>query len=186
MRVLGIMASPFKEGNSDILLDKALEGCKSEGASVEKIYLAEEGLPACKGCFACKGKGECVTTPEINYLLNKIRRADALLISTPVWWYSYSSYLKLLIDHLVVFVREDYSSTIAGKKVAVIAVSAGGDNAGTRETIFVLKKIFEFLELQWIGELRVINSAEHGEVKQNLNALTKAYNLGASISAVKI
>ena len=141
MKVLGIMASPTKKGNSDILLQEALNGARSKGAEIEKINLVDETLPPCSGCFACKKRQRlCVPTPEINSLLQKIQDADALIFSTPVWWFSMSSYLKLLLDHFVAFFREDSLSTIAGKKVAVLTCSGGGHDAGTKETVMLLKK----------------------------------------------
>ncbi len=185
MKVLGIMASPIREGNADILLDKALEACKKQGARVEKLFLAKEQLPLCQACFKCSGAGKCVSTPEINKILNKIKRADALIISTPVWWYSCTSYLKILIDHFVAFVNSDFSSRIAGKKLAILTVSAGGEEAGTKETLSLLKRIAEFLQLQCAGELRVINTGEHGVVKENLNALLKAYKIGENLCKKK-
>ncbi len=182
MNVLGLMASPFKEGNSAILLEKAFEGCRTKKADIERIDLVDEPLPPCIGCFQCRG-GEklCVPTPEINGLLKKIRNANALIFSTPVWWLSCSSYLKLLLDHFVVYFREDYSSTIAGKKVVVMAVSGGGEETGTRETILVLKKSLTFLDLKWVGDLRVTNKAAHGAVQKDELALAKAYELGEKL-----
>jgi len=41
MKVLGIYGSPRRKGNSEILLDKALEGAKSSGAEVTTIYARE-------------------------------------------------------------------------------------------------------------------------------------------------
>ena len=41
MKVLGIMGSPRKQSNTDILLDKALEGAREEGAEVEKVHVSK-------------------------------------------------------------------------------------------------------------------------------------------------
>lgn len=182
MKVLGIMASPTKKGNSDILLQQALNGAKTKGAEIEKVNLVDEKLPPCIGCFACKKHRRlCVPTPEINTLLEKIQDADALIFSTPVWWFNMSSYLKLLLDHFVAFFKEDNTSLISGKRVAVLTCSGGGHDAGTKETIMILKKSFDFLGLQWVGELRVVNTSKHGVVKEDQEALSKAYAIGEKI-----
>ncbi len=39
MNILGINGSPRKGGNTDILLDRALEGARNKGAKTEKIFL---------------------------------------------------------------------------------------------------------------------------------------------------
>ena len=47
MKVLGIMGSPRIGGNSDILLDDALDGAKEAGARVEKIILVKKKISGC-------------------------------------------------------------------------------------------------------------------------------------------
>ncbi len=48
MYVLGINGSPRVGGNTDILLDKALEGAKNKGAKTEKIILNKLKFSPCQ------------------------------------------------------------------------------------------------------------------------------------------
>ena len=41
MKVLGIMGSPRRQSNTEILLDKALEGAKEAGSEVEKVLMSK-------------------------------------------------------------------------------------------------------------------------------------------------
>lgn len=56
MNVLGFMASPRKGGNSDVLLDRFLEGARSQGAQAEKIYLYDCSIEYCRA--ATSGAGQ--------------------------------------------------------------------------------------------------------------------------------
>ncbi len=184
MKVLGLLASPYKDGNSALMLKSALEACKKNGAEVETIYLADHNIPPCKGCLECREQQSfCVYSEEVNHILYKIKGCDALIMSTPVWWFCFTSYLKLLVDHFVAFFKKDYSSHIQGKKIAVLTVGGGGEDTGTKETIMVLKKIAKFLELKWVDELRVVNVYKHGEIEEHPTALEQASKIGHKISS---
>jgi len=183
MKVVALMASPFRQGNSDLLLDQAIKGCESKGAKVDKIYLAERRIPLCCGCFECRGTGECKQFSSINGLLRKINTADALLISTPVWWFNMSSQLKALLDHFLAFVTEDFSSLIVGKKLCILICCGGKRNSGIEETLSVLHRCFDFLGLEWVGEVKGFDLAAHGEVKNRSRLLKAAFSLGAKVAS---
>ena len=50
MFVLGLMGSPRKKGNTDLLLSAFLEGAEGEGTEVSRIYVAEKRIISCQGC----------------------------------------------------------------------------------------------------------------------------------------
>ena len=55
MKVLGISGSPRREGNTDILVNTALEVLAAEGLETEFLSLADRPIKpcvACRGCFA--------------------------------------------------------------------------------------------------------------------------------------
>jgi multimeric flavodoxin WrbA len=49
-RVLGIMASPRKNGNTHLLVSKILEGASAEGAITEILFLNDLTIRECDGC----------------------------------------------------------------------------------------------------------------------------------------
>ena len=53
MKVLGIMGSARIGGNSDILLNQALNGAKEAGAQIEKVILDRKIIAGCKACKKC-------------------------------------------------------------------------------------------------------------------------------------
>ncbi len=56
-KILGIVGSPRRMGNTHILADRVLEGAKAQGAGVDELFLNELNTNECDGCHACwKGK----------------------------------------------------------------------------------------------------------------------------------
>lgn len=49
-KVLTLVGSPRKNGNTDILVDKLLEAASSENCSVEKLYLYDMDIQPCVDC----------------------------------------------------------------------------------------------------------------------------------------
>ncbi|MBU2623331.1 MAG: NAD(P)H-dependent oxidoreductase, partial [Proteobacteria bacterium] len=55
-KVLVMLGSPRRKGNSAILADQIAKGAKSAKARVETIYLHGKTIAPCKACLACQKK----------------------------------------------------------------------------------------------------------------------------------
>lgn len=90
MNILGINGSPRKKWNTAMLLEKTLEGARSQGASTELIHLYDLNYKGCKSCFSCKLKngesyGRCSLNDELTPILRKIEEIDALILGSPIY-----------------------------------------------------------------------------------------------------
>lgn len=97
--VVIISASPRKNGNSDLLCDRFLEGAEDAGHRAEKIFLGDKTINYCLGCMACqKSGGACPQKDDAAEVLEKIVAADVLVMATPVYFYTMNGQMKTLID----------------------------------------------------------------------------------------
>lgn len=53
MKVLGLVGSPRKEGNTDLLVSAILNGAAASGHETEKVYLYDFDIAPCLDCKAC-------------------------------------------------------------------------------------------------------------------------------------
>jgi multimeric flavodoxin WrbA len=123
MKVIGINGSPRKNWNTSILLESALKGTGAKGAETEMIYLYDLDFKGCYSCFACKrngGKnyGKCAINDDLKIVLEKIYKADSLILGTPIYFRSMSGEMRsflerLLFQHLIY--SSPPSSTFDGK-----------------------------------------------------------------------
>lgn len=104
--VLIISSSPRKNGNSELLCKEFYEGAAESGHHAEIVRLAEKQIGYCKGCYVCRKKGKCVQDDDMMELLEKIKRADVLVLATPVYFYSMCAQLKTFIDRLFYVYRQ--------------------------------------------------------------------------------
>jgi multimeric flavodoxin WrbA len=98
MKVLGIYGSPRKGGNSDKLLDRALEGARAAGAETRSVYARDLTMRGCIECGGCDETGKCVLKDDMQSVYPLLYEADAIIMATPIFFYNVTSQLKALID----------------------------------------------------------------------------------------
>src|SRR5512136_2869499 len=98
IKVIGISGSPHRHGNTETLLDSFLEGAKAAGATVEKVVLRDLDYSPCRGCNACHKTGECIVRDDAIALFDKILKADAIAVASPIYSMGITAELKGLID----------------------------------------------------------------------------------------
>jgi multimeric flavodoxin WrbA len=183
-KVLGIVGSPRKKGNTHILVSRILEGAEAEGAATETVLLGKLKIRECDGCHACwKGK-PCAKRDEMNDLYPKIVESDAVVFGTPVYWYGPTALMKGFIDRFVYFNCPENRAKVRGK-LAAIAVPYEEENPETAEPVVTFfEKSLAYLEMNLIGKVVVPGVSDKGDVLQKEEALAKAYELGQKLAGV--
>jgi multimeric flavodoxin WrbA len=128
VKVLGINGSPRPYGNSFQALKLALRAAELEGAEVELVNLYEYEIKPCLGCVSDDIKAcvyPCPINDDMVKLYPKVIECDALIISSPIYWFGVSGLLKNFLDRLTVLenmIYVDGRSWLDGKVVGFIAV----------------------------------------------------------------
>lgn len=97
-KVLVIEGGPRPHQNSDTLSDSFIQGAEEAGNEVKKIYLNQKKIHGCIGCRTCKTRGFCVFKDDAVEILDEMMKADAIVMVSPVYFYSITAQLKTLID----------------------------------------------------------------------------------------
>lgn len=98
INIIGILGSPRRHGNTEILLDSFLKGASEAGGSVEKVILSKLTYSSCRGCNACHKKGECILDDDIHSVFNRMLTADCIVVSSPIYTMGITAELKSFID----------------------------------------------------------------------------------------
>jgi multimeric flavodoxin WrbA len=97
MKTIGILGSTRKGGNTEILLDVALEEAQNAG-NASKIVLRDKVIAPCDGCMGCAPSGECVIQDDMQEVYAGIREADAIIWASPVYYWSMTGLAKTALD----------------------------------------------------------------------------------------
>ena len=104
MKLIAVNGSPRKKWNTHILLEKCLDGAKEIGAETELINLYDINFKGCTSCFACKRKGitvtKCAMRDDLEPVLQKICECDALVLGSPVYFYSVTGEMRSFWERL--------------------------------------------------------------------------------------
>lgn len=124
MKVLGIVCSPRKGGNTEIMMEEALAGARSYGAETELWTTADKELKPCDGCESCvKREGKCHIEDDMQGLYPKVLAADGIIFGSPSYFGSVTAQAKIVIDRMYGLYR---MYALPNKVAGVISV-AGGD-----------------------------------------------------------
>jgi len=101
MKVLGIVCSPRKGGNTEIMMGQALAGARNYGAETELWTTAGKDLKPCDGCGAClRRDGRCHIKDDMQELYPKVLAADGIIFGSPAYFWSVTAQAKIVIDRL--------------------------------------------------------------------------------------
>jgi len=185
MKVLGINGSPRIGGNTDILLDKAMEGARSKGAETEKIILNKLKFVGCQECENIKDDGSCIVNDDMQGVYKKIKDADVLMLASPIFFGSLSAQTKMMIDRYQCIWRLRYilKKDTGFKKKKGIFISVEGSR---RMDFFenaksIVLNLFAVIDADYTGELFCPGIDGKGDILNHPDCLKKAHELGARI-----
>jgi len=100
MLVLGLQGSPKKNGSSDYLLKHFLAEIEKMGVEIQMLDVTRMNVKPCLGCGYCEKKGFCVIDNDdmAKTIYPLLRKAQVVIASSPVFFYSVTAQLKALID----------------------------------------------------------------------------------------
>lgn len=177
-RILGVVGSPRKNGNTHILVESILETAHAEGAGTEMLFLKDLNIQECIGCHACWQGKECMQRDDMNGVYPKIIASDVIVFGTPVYWYGPTALMKGFIDRFVYFNCAKNRENIRGK-LAVVACPFEEENKETASLLVVFfEKCFEYLEMEFVGKILAPGVTLKGEIRKRGDYLREARELG--------
>jgi multimeric flavodoxin WrbA len=177
MKILALIASPRKMGNTDLLVEQFLAGAKTRGCSTKKLYLYDYTIALCNDCRNCK-KGDylCCIKDEMQQIYPLMEEADLIVFGTPIYWYGPSAKMKMLIDRLRPYVE---GKKLRGKKAVIVSPSAEGPVA-CEPMLKMFRKMFIYLKMELAGTI-FVKAYNKGEISEDKEELEKVYMLGATL-----
>ena len=177
MRITTLFGSPRKKGNTSTILGWMEDELAAQGHEVERIDLGACGINPCLACAACRkhpGEIGCVQDDGAIPVLEKMIGSDAVLLTSPVYFWSFSAQAKLIIDRCYSLVTgyhtPEHHSLMAGKRLGLLAVGAGvyDDNAEGLFTAY--DKIVKYMLAQDAGRWYVGRCGDPRDLSDDVRA----------------
>ena len=178
-RVLGIVGSPRRQGNTEILVDEVLSAAKEKGAETQKVILSQLDIKPCRACNVCRDKGKCVHEDDMVELIEQMKEADAFVFGTPVYWWGPTAQFKAFLDRWYGI----YGQGILRGKDTVLVIPLGGSSSSASSPILdMFSSIMSYLGMKHIGTVLASGTYEKGAARKKLGLIESARGLGSKVA----
>ena len=198
MKLMAVNGSPRKGGNTELMIDRVIEGYLSKtDADVEKIFVAEKKIGYCSGCLTCTfpppGTDRCAIEDDMAEILEHMQATDAFIFGTPNHMRTASAPLLNFLARmlpLLEFLPEtdergnmiggEFTSKLKGKKAAMV-ISQGDPYFSSALVHEVLERNLGDFKFRRIGDVTGLGNMAKGDVAGNEEVLKKAFDLGVNL-----
>ena len=179
MKAIGIVGSPRKAGNTEILTRHTLKAIEEEGLETELVRLAGLDIQPCNACMVCRSEERCPINDDLFPIYTKMKEADAIILASPVYYGSATALLKALMERAGYISRP--KQAFAGKVGGPLVVAR---RAGQNFTFAQIMYWYQILGFFMPGSTywNIAFGREKGEVEGDEEGLATAWNFGLNVA----
>jgi multimeric flavodoxin WrbA len=156
-----LSGSPRKDGNTARLTEAFIEGANAAGKDIVHFRVAGLQIGGCRGCGHCfKKQGVCIQDDDMAPILDAIRRADALVLTSPVYYFGVTAQLKLAIDRFFALYKEGMPV-----KRAALLMTCGDTETAAMSSISMFRQISALLKWEEAGIIIAPGLRNPGEIE---------------------
>jgi multimeric flavodoxin WrbA len=186
VKACGLVGSPIKGGNVDILVGQVLEGASSRGAMTTQIFLNDLSIRPCQSCGPNQSREYCRFHDGMDTVFAALEQSDIVVLGSPIYFDTVSAQTKLMIDRcncLTALVQDSDGSSrfvkrLASKKAGLLVAVAGAaqDFAPIRTTA---AGFFTWINADFTASILYAHDTnEKGGVRDNSEWMRKAFQAG--------
>jgi len=182
MKVVGIVGSPRKNGNTEMLTAHTLKAIAEEGLDTELIPLAGLDIGPCDACDVCRKEERCPIEDDLFPIYLKMKEADGIILASPVYFGSATAQIKGLMDRTGCLARH-HGDLFRGKVGGPLVVAR---RAGHNFTVAQLTFWFQILGMVVPGSTYWNIAFGYGkdEVPDDEEGMKTAWNFGKNVAWV--
>ena len=190
MNILGIYGSPRKKGNSEVILDEVLRGAEESGATVKKVSVRDLKMSGCRECGGCDKTGQCVVKDDMQKIYPLFEEADAIILSSPIFFYGISAQAKAIVDRAQAMwakrilnkPRDQWKNHDSGTGYLIAVGATKGKNL-FQGVELVAKYFYDALDMDYNGGLFYKGLEGRDDALKSPDILKEAYEFGKKIAS---
>lgn len=183
MKALAYNGSPRKNGNTSTLIQAVFKQLNKEGIETEEINIGLKNYKGCIGCMKCAElkNGRCIiNSDDLNDQIEKIKKADALILGSPIYCANISGQMKTFIDRvsMVSAVNGDLFARKPGAAVLAVRRAGAVQGLNTINAFFTIGQMLIVGTTYWNMGYGMLE----GEVLKDEEGLQTMINLGKNMA----
>lgn len=162
-KIVVITGSPRKKGNSIAMTEAFIQAVEAKGHIVTRFDAAHMTIGGCHACETCFETGKaCSYDDDFNIIAPAIMEADVVIFATPVYWYSFPSQIKSVIDKMYSFVVADRN--VSGKECALIVCCEEDDRSVLDGVRTPFERTVAYLKWKILDEVIIPGVYREGDI----------------------
>ena len=181
MKVIGINGSARKDGNTAIIMKIVFDELNKQGIETELLQLNDKIIAPCKGCFACKGKQNCIFKKDyFAECFAKMTSANGILLGSPVYSADVSANMKAFLERagVVVATNPEMLKYKVGASVSAVRRGGGMATVDTMNHFFLNKEVIIAGSTYW----NMVYGKNIGDVLNDSEGINNMKNLGQNMA----
>ena len=191
MKMLVVLGSPRKGGNSETLARKVGEVVEKSGGQVDYVRLNDLSLRPCQGCGGCDKTGNCVIKDDMTDIYTAVDTADRILLVSPVYFYGLSAQCKIFGDRFQArwarkYLLKERVRPEDGRRGYLISTAATKGKKIFDCSVLTTKYIYDAMDVEHGGELLVKGVDKRKAILDHPDDLSRATQFAEDIIEGKI
>jgi len=162
MKVMCIQGSPRQSGSTAKVLGWVEDELREGGHEIDHIEVIDHVINGCLGCLNCRNKPDelgCVQGDDVNDIYGRMMDADAIVLSSPLYMWDFSSQVKALLDRGAGlqsgYKTPQHRSLVEGKPISLLVTCHGPEEENADAIKFVFRRWANLVKTPIAGELIV-------------------------------
>ena len=193
MRVLGLSASPRRDGNSFLLTEAVVEGAREAGHEGELVHADDHIRHLLRDCRRCRDEnGRCTIEDGFESLLRElVLPAEAIVFGTPLYWYGVSAQLKAFLDRIFCFIAasepeaELFVDGLMGKRFALVIASEESYPGAPLGVIHEIQEYARYTHSAFVGVVQGIGNQRRDVLLDPSDPMGRARELGRRVADLR-
>jgi multimeric flavodoxin WrbA len=202
MKVCGFVGSPRRQGNSDILVERFLEGAAASRAVTKKFFLADLAISQCRGCYTnCMfqpGYRCAVFRDDMDMLMDEIATGDLFIFASPLYCSCYSAVMARFFERLLPFWHVEpgdgepgtpgafrfLNNPAKGKKAVIALVQDLKEPAVGKLALDIFEhNVAKTYMMDIVGRLQVTDVRSRGDIAKKISVHQNIFDMGKQLAA---
>ncbi|OBR93931.1 MULTISPECIES: flavodoxin family protein [Clostridium] len=176
-KILILLGSPRKNGNTAALAEAFSNGAKESGHEVTTYWLGDATINPCKACDYCqRNNGKCIQKDSMTELYKLLQNHDTIVIASPVYYLGFPGSIKNVIDRT-------YAESVRGRKIKysiLLTAACKEDSWVTNILTDYYKELTKYIGVENLGIVSGRGVEKPAEVKDT-KWIEEAFQLGKRI-----
>jgi len=174
--------SPRKDGNTSTLLELVAKGARDCGAEVHSYTLFKMKFMACQSCFFCRLHDDCAINDELRKALQDVKKADGVVIGSPIYMMQMTGPVKNLYDRLFPLTDSQYRPRFGTKKLLTVYTQGMGDPHLFESYFDYTAAVFPWFGFELLDNLVCTDASDPESAERDAELKIRAYEAGKALA----